>query len=130
MSPESRNRESRTHRSHTLAFAALIVVAVFTGCDGQAGCSQRQGAGGGTTAGAQRQAEEYERQMAASQRHLDETGRQLAESAANLRTIAVQNEQFNELLHRWASQADRVDALLLRWEKLTDTMEGRLEERP
>lgn len=120
------------------AFALGIVTWLYAGCDGQTGGgSQRPGAGSGSSSVAQRQADEYDRQMAVAQRHQEETdrqiaetNRQLAESDRNLREAGAQSKRYDELQERWSSQADRVDALLLRWEKLTDAMEQRVQEKP
>lgn len=118
-------------------FVIAIVGCLYAGCDDQTGrVSQRSGAAPGTPSVAQRQADEYDRQMAVSKRHQDETerqiaetNRQLAESDRSLREMAAQSKRYDELLDRWVSQSDRIDAMLLRWEKLTDAMEQRVQER-
>jgi hypothetical protein len=123
-----------------VVFASLIgiVGCMCAGCDGQTGGgAQRPGAATGAASVAQRQFDEYDRQLAVSQRQqeqmewqLAETGRQLEESARNLQEMAAHSQQLDELLKRWSSQTERVDALLLRWENLADAMEQRCKAQP
>lgn len=126
-----RMRIGRQWEGAICASLLWMVLFVCADCDQQPKSgSQQQSSEPTWDAAAQRQVDEYDRQLATTQRHIEETERQLAESDRNLREIMAQNKRFEELLQRWGNQADRVDRLLERWERVTDGVEQRSTGAP